>query len=217
MDCGEVFFIYTINEETGKLTSMKAVEAEEVSAEAEGPAAGEAEGAAEEAQAAEAPQEAPAEEAAGNETIVLDAAEEEQAAAPEAEEAVRELSSEASSATIGEAEEAPVPEEETESVGSTFINAVLNTLMGICTVFIVLVFLSFIISQFKRIPGVDSRKRSAAPAPAAPISVLEPAEELVDDEELVAVITAAIMAANEGTAAEGDGFVVRSIRKSRRK
>ena len=64
---------------------------------------------------------------------------------------------------------------------------------------------------------MDSRKRSAAPAAAAPISVLEPAEELVDDEELVAVITAAIMAANEGTAAEGDGFVVRSIRKSRRK
>ena len=44
-------------------------------------------------------------------------------------------------------------------------------------------------------------------------SQIEAKEELADDTELVAVITAAI-AASTGTSS--DGFVVRSIRKSKR-
>ena len=45
-------------------------------------------------------------------------------------------------------------------------------------------------------------------------SQIEEKEELADDSELVAVITAAICAA---TGTSSDGFVVRSIRKSKRK
>ena len=57
----------------------------------------------------------------------------------------------------------------------------------------------------------QKNKEKAAPAPvAAPAAV---AEDLTDDLELVAVISAAI-AASEG-AVTTDGFVVRSIRRAR--
>lgn len=86
----------------------------------------------------------------------------------------------------------------------------LNTLMGLGTVFLVLAFLMFIISLFKYIPN-GSNKKAAAPAPApAPAPAAAPVVEETDDTELVAVIAAAIAAA-EGTTP--DGFVVRSIRR----
>lgn len=99
----------------------------------------------------------------------------------------------------------------------TLQRAGLNTLMGIGTVFVMLVFLSFIIYLFKFVPGLVDRKKKeeakpAAPAPvaAAPVAAVEE----TDDTELIAVIAAAI-AASEGTSP--DGFVVRSIRKVNRR
>lgn len=98
----------------------------------------------------------------------------------------------------------------------TLQRAGLNTLMGIGTVFLMLVFLSFIISLFKYVPAlVEGRKKQApeaAPAPAA-IAAAPVEEEPADDGELIAVIAAAI-AASEGTST--DDFVVRSIRKVNR-
>ena len=89
--------------------------------------------------------------------------------------------------------------------------AALNTLMGLGTVFLVLAFLMFIISLFKYIPNGSNKKTAAAPAPApAPVPAAAPVVEETDDTELVAVIAAAIAAA-EGTTP--DGFVVRSIRR----
>ena len=105
----------------------------------------------------------------------------------------------------------------------------LNTLMGMGITFTVLGLLILIISLFKFIPLIQSRMEenrrkkaeaeaarnavpAAAPAPAAPAAE---EEEFADDMELVAVIAAAI-AAYEGQAT-ADGFVVRSIRKSRKK
>lgn len=97
----------------------------------------------------------------------------------------------------------------------------LNTILGIGIVFCALVLISFIISCFKFI-GKVGKKPDAVPA--APVNVPKvtevpqaaPAEEdLSDDLELVAVITAAITAyeeANGGYVPE-DGLVVRSIRK----
>ena len=102
----------------------------------------------------------------------------------------------------------------------TLQRAGLNTVMGVGIVFLVLVFLSFLISLFKYIPGlVEGKKKNAPAAPAAPVSVPAPAvpvveEEVTDDTELIAVIAAAI-AASEGTST--DGFVVRSIRKVNRR
>ena len=93
--------------------------------------------------------------------------------------------------------------------------AALNTLMGLGTVFVMLIFLSLVISLFKLIP--DGSKKKEEPAPVPVVRAAEPApvvyEDETDDQELVAVIAAAIAAA-EGTTP--DGFVVRSIRKAGR-
>ena len=96
----------------------------------------------------------------------------------------------------------------------------LNTLLGLGIVFVVLLFLSFLISQIHWIPDLIAKREEskAAAAPAAPapaVSAPEPVEEedYSDDEELVAVIAAAIAAAEETAP---NGFVVRSIKKANR-
>lgn len=103
----------------------------------------------------------------------------------------------------------------------TLERAGLNTLMGLGTVFIMLVFLSFVIYLFKFIPGlVEGKKKNiadaviAVPGSSIPAPAVEANEPAADDTELIAVISAAI-AASEGTST--DGFVVRSIRKINRK
>ena len=99
------------------------------------------------------------------------------------------------------------------SMGETLQRAGLNTLMGVGIVFCVLLFLCFLISMFKfvsKLSGEDKKEQKKAPAPAAPVvTAAAPAEE-TDDLELVAVIAAAIAAA-ENTST--DRFVVRSIKK----
>lgn len=111
---------------------------------------------------------------------------------------------------------------------NVFEQALLNTLMGMGTVFVVLIFISLLISLFVYIPSIEralknrssKKERKAAqearPAPKRPI-LEEPEEELVDDGELVAVITAAIMAASAGTAVSADKLVVRSIKRVKRR
>ena len=105
-----------------------------------------------------------------------------------------------------------------KTMGQKMEEAVLNTLMGVCVVFVMLFFLSFLISQFKHISKLEEGfKKKNAPAAPDPAPVAAPApveeEEVADDGELIAVIAAAIAAA-EGTST--DGFVVRSIKKSNR-
>lgn len=97
----------------------------------------------------------------------------------------------------------------------TLQRAGLNTLMGLATVFLMLIFLSFIISLFKYIPKLleGKKKEEKAPAPVVAAPVEAPVQA-ADDGELIAVIAAAI-AASEGTST--DDFVVRSIRKINRK
>lgn len=101
-------------------------------------------------------------------------------------------------------------------LSTTMKNAGLNTLMGLGTVFVILILLIFVISLFKFIPGsagTKKEKKEEAPTPA-PVPAVPVQETVQDaDEELVAVIAAAIAAA-EGTTT--DGFVVRSIRKIKR-
>ena len=97
-------------------------------------------------------------------------------------------------------------------MGKTLQRAGLNTLMGIGTVFVMLILLSLLISLFRFIPNPEAKKAAEAKAAKA-AKEAEAAENLADDGELVAVIAAAIAAA-EGTTT--DGFVVRSIRKVKR-
>ena len=100
--------------------------------------------------------------------------------------------------------------------GESMSKAGLNTLLGMGTVFCVLILISFIISAFNLIPKIQGMfKKDKTPASSAvdsTIAQIIEKEELSDDLELVAVISAAI-ASYEGTSS--DGFVVRSIRRAR--
>ena len=142
------------------------------------------------------------------------------------------------------------------TIGEKLEKAFLNMIMGMGTVFIVLIFISFIIGRLKIVNDWEKRRKekaaekTAAPAPApvpapapapavAPASAPAPApaaapasikavavpvqakapdvsapaasqENLADDLELVAVITAAISAAQNVPV---EGLVVRSIRR----
>lgn len=106
--------------------------------------------------------------------------------------------------------------------GEKMQKAGLNTLMGMGTVFTVLILISLIIYCFRFISVLQDKlsgKGSKAEAKAEEASAAAVAAELaaegrqtapMDDLELVAVISAAVAAAS-GTSAEG--FVVRSIRR----
>ena len=94
----------------------------------------------------------------------------------------------------------------------------LNTILGMGTVFVVLIFISFIISLFKFIPALEQKFKKSAkteivnekPTAALKTEMPEVSEDVTEDTELAAVIAAAI-AASEGTSA--DGFIVRSIKR----
>ena len=106
------------------------------------------------------------------------------------------------------------------SLGEILAKAGMNTLLGMGTVFAVLILISLVIYCFNFIPNIQAKfgkkkeekapaaKPAAAPA-AAPVAA--PAEPTVDEGELVAAITAAICAY---TGSSSDGFVVRSIRRA---
>lgn len=95
------------------------------------------------------------------------------------------------------------------SLGEKMEKAALNTLMGMGTVFLVLIFISFIISFFKKInqieAGIKAKKEGAsAPAPAAAPA----ADNSKDEGELIAVITAAVA---EASSIPEDRIVISSI------
>lgn len=122
----------------------------------------------------------------------------------------------------------------TEEAVTTIPEALVNTVIGMGTVFLVLILISFIIYLMKFIPELlDNRNRKketvsvpvAKPAPVPPAPAAKPAPvpapvpaaapARTDDTQLVAVITAAIVAAmeQEGTPVAPDGLVIRSIKK----
>ena len=130
------------------------------------------------------------------------------------------------------------------TTGEKLAKAGKNTLMGMGTVFAVLILISFIISALRGVNTFEANMKAKkeagkkadevpapaaavpapaepVPAPAAPVPVPAAApvpevmasqeENLVDDMELAAVITAAIAAA---ASVPAEGLVVRSIRRS---
>lgn len=105
----------------------------------------------------------------------------------------------------------------TYTTGEKMEKAVMNTIIGMGTVFIVLIFISFIISLLKYVNKIgdksskeEPKNEAAAGVDNAIAQIVSNEENEADDLELVAVITAAIAAA-EGTSS--NGLVVRSIRK----
>ena len=110
-----------------------------------------------------------------------------------------------------------LPDTAENSIGAKMASAGANTLMGMGTVFAVLIFISLIISCFKVIPKITEAR--ANKNKKANITTEEGKSETVsanetvdasDDLELIAVIASAI-AASENTST--DSFVVRSIRR----
>jgi len=102
--------------------------------------------------------------------------------------------------------------------GDKMARAGMNTLMGMGTVFVVLIFIAFLISRFKYISRLENwfRNRKAEKEPAAVTTAAEePAaaeeeDDETDDLALVAVITAALAASLETSP---DKLIVRSIRR----
>ena len=101
--------------------------------------------------------------------------------------------------------------------GEKMQKAGLNTVLGMGTVFIVLILLSLLISGFSFINKAENALKNKnktevkeTPAPAAVSAVVE---EVSDDSELVAVISAAIAAFEAASGGSADGYVVRSIRR----
>ena len=104
------------------------------------------------------------------------------------------------------------------SIGEILITALVDTVLGMGTVFCILIFISFCIWILGRLCA--PKQPAAAAAAAAP----EPAAELEDDgisPELVAVITAAVhqyIADQRGADESGDfdsgDYIVRNVRRA---
>ena len=98
------------------------------------------------------------------------------------------------------------------STGEKLAQASSNTLIGMGTVFAVLIFIFLVISCFNLFPKVKKiikRKKKMDTGPRSFDTVQKPKEE-VDDSELVAVVTAAIASLEKKST---DSFVVRSIKR----
>ena len=126
-------------------------------------------------------------------------------------------------------------EQHWENVAEAMPEAVSNTIIGISVVFCSLLFFSFIISLLKYVNVIGKKKEAKVEEKAVPMAAIENTvaqieeEELCNDAELVAVITAAIYeyeaaAAAQAAQAQGlpapartnqNGLVVRSIRRAR--
>lgn len=113
--------------------------------------------------------------------------------------------------------------EKENTIAEKMGRAGLNTIMGMGTVFVILIFITFLISLFKYIRKWEENGKSKNgnqkleeevedKKPTVEVEVLE--QNLVDDLELVAVISAAIASATDTSV---DGFVVRSIKRRHRK
>ena len=109
------------------------------------------------------------------------------------------------------------------SMAELMERAALNTLIGMGTVFVVLIIISLLISGFNLIPKIQAvfkKDKTSGEKSIAEEAVDKTIAQIIkqedDDQELVAVISAAIAAyeASTGTGSgTTDGFVVRSIRK----
>lgn len=106
----------------------------------------------------------------------------------------------------------------------SWTTAISNTCLGMGTVFLVLIFIMLVISAFALFSFAGSKpKKKAKTADIKPVVVkkkavqtpVDTSSDLMKNEELVAVITAAIYAASGNQTASKDKLVVRSIRRAR--
>ena len=95
--------------------------------------------------------------------------------------------------------------------------AAMNTILGMGVVFSVLIFISFIISLFKYLPGLidqfHQRKTATVEAEADETEFVPQIAQETDSSLTVAIITAAIQATLQEKNPVGDAYIVRSIRR----
>lgn len=118
----------------------------------------------------------------------------------------------------------------TFDVNTTIPQALVNTGIGMGTVFLVLILISFIIYLLGFVPNLlyrENKKKSSASekVPEQTVNEIKPEADSVslpekgsqiDDNQLVAVIAAAIAAQIQeetGVPVPADGFMIRSIKK----
>lgn len=112
-----------------------------------------------------------------------------------------------------------------------FMMALVHTIIGMGTVFLVLIFISLLISLFVYVPVLEKKLKGLSQAGREEKAVAETKETAsggvtpedeeteglddtpIDEGELVAVMTAAILAASGETAVSADRLVVRSVRR----
>ena len=110
------------------------------------------------------------------------------------------------------------------TLGETLIKTLMDTLLGMGSVFIILIIICLIISLFKFIPGNGMKLAQESAAPKKePAAVPETEDE--EDGEITAVILAAIRMSMErhametgavsGVPAEEPKYTVRSIKRKR--
>lgn len=118
-----------------------------------------------------------------------------------------------------------------ESIKEPMAEATVNTIIGIVVVFAALIFFTFVISLLKYVNLIGKKKETKTEEKTLPMTAIENTvaqieeEELCNDAELVAVITAAIYEYEAAAAqaqglpaparANQNGLVVRSIRRAR--
>ena len=92
----------------------------------------------------------------------------------------------------------------------SFLDALIVTVVGIAIVFLGLLILIGLIKLLIRLTEGMGKKKEAPAAPApAPVAAAPVAEEVTDDDALIAVITAAVACMME----EGSAFTVRRVRR----
>ena len=115
------------------------------------------------------------------------------------------------------------------SIGEVFSRALMDTLMGMGTVFLILIVISFIIWAFKFIPKDKKEIRPQdrvreAEKTAAGMTATVAEEPLEDEDEIIAVILAAIRMSKErealmvspsGEAMGEPSYIVRSVKRRR--
>lgn len=103
------------------------------------------------------------------------------------------------------------------TMGEKMKNAGLNTLLGMGTVFAVLLLISFIISGFSLLSKFEKKEKKSETEKSVDNTIAQIIEaEEADDTELIAVISAAIAAYEAANGGSSDGVVIRSVRKVNR-
>ena len=101
------------------------------------------------------------------------------------------------------------------SIGEIVRIAAIDTVLGMGTVFSVLILISIVIWLLGFLKDGDKKKAADSPAPAPVRSAAVP-EPAAGDDALIAVIMAAIKAYNESedSSEDSDEYIVRSIRRA---